>query len=230
MFLLDLYKNKRNAQLSIITTWVLVGLSCIAILFDYYDYGFFQRIVAGEISEEAIETHDFYRTTFYGIHILALVAAGIFFISWLHTIYKNLRRAGGLQSYNEHWTITAWFVPFMNLYVPYQIVEETYKNMQYVYKSEAEVKGCANIGWWWFFFIASHAGHRLSASMFKNADNLNGYLNSFIASIIAFMLSITGYILIIYVIKTMSAEEKNLADFILESQGVEEDTDFEPQV
>lgn len=57
---------------------------------------------------------------------LIFVIAAIVFVSWLYRAYKNLRPLGSEPESKPGWAIGAWFVPFLNLVKPYQIVKETW--------------------------------------------------------------------------------------------------------
>ena len=57
-----------------------------------------------------------------------LVAAAVMFIRWLRLCYRNTDViAPGLRRYGHGWAIGAWFVPFLNLWRPKQIVNDIWR-------------------------------------------------------------------------------------------------------
>ena len=50
----------------------------------------------------------------------------VVFIVWLHRSYKNVPAFGAQTEHTPGWAIGSWFVPFLNLVRPYQIVKETW--------------------------------------------------------------------------------------------------------
>lgn len=98
---------------------------------------------------------------FGGLAILlgfANLATIIVYLIWLHRAYSNLSAldAGFLGKFTPGWAVGWWFIPFANLVMPYQAVNELYVASV---RSEANESGYAVppssgiVGWWWAAFI-----------------------------------------------------------------------------
>lgn len=90
--------------------------------------------------------------------VLVLISA-VTFIMWLWRAYSNLHALGCPDLYNRAWTIAGWFIPFLNLYLPYKIMQTMFKgiNIQLMGKSTLLQKSTQangnNIGVWWALWI-----------------------------------------------------------------------------
>lgn len=62
------------------------------------------------------------------VDLLALVVVGILFLCWLHRLVSELHRLRpGVQRSSPGWAVGAWFVPFINLVVPKQVVNDMWR-------------------------------------------------------------------------------------------------------
>jgi hypothetical protein len=55
------------------------------------------------------------------------IATGVFFLFWFHRVYRNLPALGGDRRYGTGWAIGSWFVPFLNVWRPKQIVNDIWR-------------------------------------------------------------------------------------------------------
>jgi hypothetical protein len=97
-----------------------------------------------------------------GLNLLAIVAAGVAFICWLYQARTNL---GTLASWElDHgpgWAIGGWFIPFLNLVIPYKVVAEVAKVSGWLAYGQPEYgaprrRGGAPVGWWWAALLISN--------------------------------------------------------------------------
>ncbi|WP_201112030.1 DUF4328 domain-containing protein [Dysgonomonas sp. Marseille-P4677] len=103
-------------------------------------------------------------TYFIGyVYIAAVIISIITFIRWFRRAYFNLGVLTNECRYNDNWASNGWFVPFMNLYVPYQIMFELYeKTNNYLLEKYISLEAhethekrlnTNHIKWWWFLYI-----------------------------------------------------------------------------
>ena len=131
------------------------------------------------------------------LQVLVWIGSVIAFLMWFYRVHKNLRALGAKNlEYSPGWAVGGFFVPFLNLARPLQVMREVW------YCSEPSILGhdfssadlpVRNrhatpplIAWWWaFFLLASFAGNisaRIEMSGTSSPDLLQ--LSS-VASIIA---------------------------------------------
>jgi hypothetical protein len=75
------------------------------------------------------------RAAVYGcallLYFLAFIAAAIVWLCWQHRAYANLKVLGtGEAETTPGWAVGSWFVPILNLALPYQIVKEMWLRSQ----------------------------------------------------------------------------------------------------
>jgi hypothetical protein len=69
---------------------------------------------------------------------------------WLHRAYRNLRALGHLTDTTPGWAVGYWFIPFVCLVRPYNVVKELWE------KSDAQGYNSSSIvGWWWATCLVS---------------------------------------------------------------------------
>jgi hypothetical protein len=96
--------------------------------------------------------------TLYGLtgvaSFLAYVGTVVAFCLWIYRAHKNLSllHVRGLQ-YTDGWAVGAFFVPFLNLVRPYQIVQEMWRASHPMRidtpTTWQDIKGSALVGTWW---------------------------------------------------------------------------------
>jgi hypothetical protein len=86
----------------------------------------------------------------YGLFVLVFIATGVIYSLWVYRANKNLRALG--HTYTEFtpgWAVGYFFVPFVNLVKPYQVVNEIWTKSD----SAESSSGSAMIGFWWVCFL-----------------------------------------------------------------------------
>ena len=85
--------------------------------------------------------------------LLAFVVTVVAFIGWLHAAAKQVERVQpNLLRYSTGWAIGGWFVPFLNLVRPVQIVNDVRR----LGAPGALHDRKALVGWWWGLLIATN--------------------------------------------------------------------------
>jgi hypothetical protein len=108
---------------------------------------------------------EFYLPNIYNMFdvffLLLNIAIVVFFIQWFRRSYNNLHKLGIKDlSYTEGWAAGAWFVPIVNLFRPFIIMNEIWVVTQQVYTSSdeelsKEEKSLYLVNIWWSFWIIS---------------------------------------------------------------------------
>ena len=120
-------RGRERAVVVALLTLVVVDL--VAVVFSVVELAMLDRLIAGEpVSDSEIDASNTRASSIGVIQTVLLIAAGVFFIRWLRLAYRNADVvAPGVRRYKHGWAIGAWFVPFLNIWRPKQIVNDVWR-------------------------------------------------------------------------------------------------------
>jgi hypothetical protein len=101
------------------------------------------------------------------LELLAMVVTGVLFIVWLYTAHRSSRMDRRLLRHKSGWAIGGWFVPFLNLWRPFQMVSDV--------RSGATGDGSARVsflqGWWWGTWVVLTVASGAVSSLYNRASS-----------------------------------------------------------
>jgi hypothetical protein len=108
---------------------VLIVVDLLAVGSSALELNLLDRVEAGEaLTDAELENNDNRQAAVGVLQFALLVACAVVFIRWLRAAYRNTDViVPGLRRYGHGWAIGAWFVPFLNLWRPKQIVNDTWR-------------------------------------------------------------------------------------------------------
>ena len=186
-------RRARNAS-------ILLGVVAFVTLLSMIQNGSGLRIVddarAGMLT--AKEATNFNRSSvFVGLMYLAAVGAcAIAFLGWLSRSVDNVPAlGGGRPSVTPRWSIGWWFIPFVNLVKPYQIVRDVHDRMGIGPSSGG---GSLLLAWW----VSSILGNAIGTFAWRLPEPKNLDALAFLYSIkgTADALTFLGAVLAIFVV------------------------------
>src|SRR5687768_17653176 len=124
------YESMRGRERAVVAAFcALIAVDLIAVVFSILELGLIDRLIAGEpVSDSEIDASDARQSAIGLIQTALLIAVAVFFIRWLRLAYRNADVvAPGVRRYKHGWAIGAWFVPFLNLWRPKQIVNDAWR-------------------------------------------------------------------------------------------------------
>lgn len=145
------------------------------------------------------------------LFIITYLISAILFILWFRRCYFNLSQKIEYLKHSEGWAAGGWFVPFVNLYIPYQIMSSIIEEYQLILGIEPNDKQYNNlktvVGYWWALYLISGIVFRLSDKVLSDAlpDHIT-YNNLIMFSVV---LSIGSGILLIYIMNKVRGLEVN---------------------
>ncbi|MBI15650.1 MAG: hypothetical protein CL782_05325 [Chloroflexi bacterium] len=161
---------------------VFVGLSILSIILDMMDINLLKNIHNFTATEAEINNN----ALIWGIwgvgYTLVYLVTIITFLRWIYQASSNLNALGYVsQRFSPAWAVGWWFIPFMHLFRPYQVMNEIWKsshpNNKYTpgvpsagtYKIDI---GSNLIGWWWALWIVSNVLENIIMRMWFRAEDL----------------------------------------------------------
>jgi hypothetical protein len=111
----------------------------------------------GSVAPERLAAVDRWRTVWSrAVLFIDLVGLGLLSL-WTRRLYGNLRALGAQDlRFGEGWALGGWFVPFLNLVRPKQIVDDIWRASDPVRRPEEawDQRPLSNLlHWWWFFWV-----------------------------------------------------------------------------
>jgi hypothetical protein len=204
---------------------ICVLIDLITIAFGYSRVVFLSRMLTGEmVSHTALTADDAGQQLVRTTLIAAYFISGVIFLVWLYRARRNLLAVGSRgQRYSSPWAIGLFFVPLLNLYYPYDIVTELWKQSNPdVGLSDAFLKQHAStlqqyssktalIGLWWGLVIASVVVARISGTIASHATDIPDLISESWTGMISDALRIVGTIILIVLVNRIDVrlEEKH---------------------
>ncbi len=156
-----------------LTTWLKyflyasLILDAIALLSGLLQYQLLSDFSLGVYSSEtlatsAAEANDKRQQIVAVFQSGVAITTIIVFAMWIHRANFNSRALGAQDmKFTPGWSVGYYFIPFLNLWRPYQAMKEIWKTSKNPIAWEGEERG-AILPWWWFFYLV--------AGMFGNAS------------------------------------------------------------
>jgi Domain of unknown function (DUF4328) len=144
----------RRRRAVVVALCVLIAIDLLVVVSALLELNLVDRVEAGEaVTDSELDGNDNRQAAVAFLNFGGLIACGVFFIRWLRAACRNADVvAPGLRRYGHGWAIGAWFVPFLNLWRPKQIVND-------VWRAGGSRGSSERLPWWldvwWAGWIAS---------------------------------------------------------------------------
>jgi hypothetical protein len=209
--------NKRTQLLFWILV-ILMVLDIVAVFSDFAQVELINRVIRGEAVTESEAIANDARQAAIGFGQTALyIACFVVLLMWIYRATKNLRslRAAGL-SFTPGWAVGWFFVPFMNLFRPYQVVSEIWKasdpkvgtadDTSWKATTTSPIVGC----WWALFLISNFIANIALRTVFSGIE-LSDLLNSTYAYMVSDGIDVIYVLTAIFMVRRISQfqEAKN---------------------
>jgi|WetSurMetagenome_2_1015567.scaffolds.fasta_scaffold37786_2 hypothetical protein len=197
--------------LTILLKWYFPIL-VIALIGDMYSWYEYNNFAPGVDVEEVLLASDLVNLFISIIHVTFLIILGVTFLRWIYRANLNLRILSSAQmKFTPGWSVGWYFIPFANLYKPYQAMKEIWT----VAHRGMRIDNFLLYWWWAFWIISNFAGKiafKLAVSAVK-AGNAQSYKLSAIADFASdgFDIFLT-YIALLLVMEVSKAYCSNYAE------------------
>lgn len=211
--------NNQKAKYAIAMIWVIIILKILSLIIEAPLFLLNENILSTDnIDQNIILVVDSISSYTALLTLAASIISIITFIRWFKQVYYNIELRVGKLKYSNSWTIAGWFIPIVNLFIPYEMMKDLYtKTDQYLLCHSMEpyterLKTNYVNGWWtlWIIFlIINYWSMKIqwSSITIETLSNSNNLL-SIINTILLIVLGMTTII----VIEDYSKAEKLLAE------------------
>ena len=158
---LDRYRSPRKRAWVVTFVLGLFGLVLVgSVVSSLMESQLIRAVQAGETITMAEALRNDFRQTLVGaLYLVMGVVAAIVFLFWIHRVSWNIRHlrlsSEALARYTPGWAIGWWFIPFMSLWKPYQVMREIWT------RSHPErVRSRLMLVWWIAWVVSSILANR----------------------------------------------------------------------
>jgi hypothetical protein len=144
------------------------------------------------------------------ITVAVYIATVVVFLMWLYRVSNNVAAFGATTQHSSGWAVGSFFVPIMNLFVPYQAIRDIWKKSE-PNATDAFSYGVSPPGFfpaWWGFWIASNISSNAYFRMTLAEAPPEG---SAIVGILSEILSIAAAVFAIQVVKEIDRRQEERA-------------------
>lgn len=209
---LSLKSNSQRAKALLTIIWIVLGLEVVSLISSGLQYNLLQTVAnGGDITIEAVIANDLRELVIAILYLIAYVISGVLFIMWFRRAYYNLHQKVKNLSFKEGWAAGSWFVPFVNLYRPFQIMKELYTETK---KTLLEKDNSLQIdlstkflALWWTLWIVSGIFGQVVFRLSRNAETIPELITGTVLYIISGVLGVGLAIVTIKIIKDYSEVE-----------------------
>lgn len=215
IFSQKLRPNSDRSTTAVVLIWAVLFMEIVQLLSSIMQYKLLKTIQSGgEYSANALTTNDMREGLVAILYLLVYIISGITFIRWFRRAYFNLHLRTSPLTYDEGWAAGSWFVPIINLYRPYQIMQELYVETKKILRNGTEAPGCnletSSLGIWWALWLINGVLGNIVFRVFKDADTVDQLLTSTVLEMITSIIGIPLALLTIKVIRDYAKAEKQL--------------------
>jgi hypothetical protein len=200
------------------TSLLYVGLAAdaLGIVSGFMQRALLLRIASGErLLSGVAEANDARHQAIGIVQLVAFIVTAIVWLVWLSRAYSNLGAVGTRKSrFTPGWAVGYWFVPFVNLVRPYQIILDLWLRSERlnVDDSVANLPRPAIISWWWGVYLLSGFAGRMFASLARDAKTLPELINVTIIGVVVDAIGIVAALLAVTVVRGIDERQQRFAN------------------
>lgn len=207
-----------KARHAILLIWVVLALDLVSFASSFLQYDLLRAIAGGERVAPAVAAANDTRQSIVGIlHFIAFAASAVFFLRWFNAAYHVLLQKVSTLSRSEGWAIGSWFVLFLNLALPYQMMREMHTHARDSLLAGGNSEGAALktqiLGWWWALWLVSNIFGQISVQYALDARTLDQLITGTAISMAASLIAIPLALVTIRMIKNYARIEPRVEEF-----------------
>jgi hypothetical protein len=204
----------RNVSIGLVVLSLVFGL--IAIVSDAMEINLINQVISGEfVSDAALDANDQRQVTVYwlslGTYFLAIAA----FMFFIHRVASNLPEVNHLdrwsQKFSPGWSVGWFFIPFANFVQAPRVVAELWKGSHpsYGLRNQRSWTECpvTKVIWLWWALVVISGIMNWSLRSIDDDSTLEDYVSAIEAVIVAEVLFLLAGIAVIWLIKTIAANQ-----------------------
>jgi hypothetical protein len=168
-------------------------------------------------SQETLEANDARQALFGLTQFAVYLLTTVLFLIWNSRVYRNLEALSRWRLlHGPGWAVGAWFVPFLNLLRPYQIMRETlwvssHPDLADDAPTAYTPPGTALLGFWWAGYLAMGILGQIAFRVALSAKGAGELQTSSYLGAAADVVSVGAAILAVAVVGLISSRQQTAA-------------------
>jgi hypothetical protein len=145
------------------------------------------------------------------LKLLALLGAGVFWLTWLHRAYGNLALIGAKRSrFTRGWAVGWWFIPFVNLVRAYQVMKDLWLRSDSLNDRDAydRLPAPTFLSGWWGMCLTWGVLGRLVPFVTRDARTPLELINATDMGIVVNVVGVTAAVLAIKVVREIDRRQQ----------------------
>lgn len=115
------------------------------------------------------------------LQLCAFLGCAVAFLVWFHRAHKNLQAGVDHLRYTPAWAVGGFFVPFLNLVRPFQVMREIWGCSSHLPSHRKDgfrrvVSPSPLVGWWWGLYLSSAFVGQAAGRLTLRADELGEFI------------------------------------------------------
>lgn len=219
-----LKNNAQRARAVSIIFIIMLVINVASIISNFMQLNLLKSLIAGNADTEAANANDIRVSALAIGNLVVLICTVVFFILWFRRAYNNLHLTQQVNLlYTEGWAAGAWFVPFLNLVRPYQIMDEIWNKTQEATKNLLSFKNSSLVGWWWAVYLISNVTTNIANRVFDDNSSYESLTSGTYAQIVSNAVKIISIVVTFIMIKRTAAMEAKLYESYEPAEDGQED-------
>lgn len=202
-----------RAQWAVGLLVVTIVLDLISMISYFLEMGLLSSFSNAEtISMADVDANDSRQALINNGHILVTALTFVFFLLWIYRVYRNLPALGaaGLK-FTPRWAVGGFFVPFLNLVRPFQVMSEIWQ----VSSAVADLRNDTDWKdvplpvllriWWGSWLLGNFLSQ--TSTLAARGNDLDQLIVSDWLSIAALVLNIAAAVLLIRIVRSVDLKQ-----------------------
>jgi hypothetical protein len=203
------YKSAR--RLALILTILFCIVILISVLAVVLDLIVIDLLSGGYVSSGDMQLSENVQAAIRPFQFVAFIVTAVFFLIWIYRAHANLPWLGSRNlQYSPAWAIGGFFIPFVNLVLPFLVVREIWKASdpkRMDGHSWKDSQLSLLVLWWWILFLVAGIAPLVVSIALGCADGRADLLNWTWVYLVSDVLDIPAAILSILVVRGMVSRQ-----------------------
>jgi hypothetical protein len=156
-----------------ILLWAGIALTAISFASGLMELKLLNDLAAGKtLAPGVADSNDLRQRVIGGVRFVEIITTIVIFAMWIYRANYNARQLGAAgMEFTPGWSVGWYFIPFANLWKPYQAMREIWKASASPARWNDQPRG-EILPWWWAFFLFSNILNQAAFRLALRAETL----------------------------------------------------------